>query len=256
VEHCPGLKRLLKTPHLEPNGKAIVNTQQAPTWHANCRRARPGGSLDRRVNLSLRAPAQMGWRGMEHKWRNEPCIILHQGACSRSYKPCERARAREREGVSERERGSGPCSSSPIPLSCVRMLVCSSLCPPLFFSSPSRGALDTPFYRRKEMPSCTMGCSWELTWLAGKCPEPCTGNNVAIRGGVLSPIQVVSWLSEKCLEPCSSIAVGAAWILLTSPCLHRGLENHQCHGCMWEITIACYRGKLDGTPVLFLRSLS
>jgi hypothetical protein len=43
VEHCPGLKRLLKTPHLELNRKAIVNTQQAPTWRANCRRFGPGG---------------------------------------------------------------------------------------------------------------------------------------------------------------------------------------------------------------------
>jgi hypothetical protein len=97
VEHRPGLKRLLKTPHLELNGKAIVNTQQAPTWHANCRGFGPGGSLDRQVNLSLRAPAQMGWCEMEHKWGNEPCIILHQGACSRGYKPCEKARARESE---------------------------------------------------------------------------------------------------------------------------------------------------------------
>jgi hypothetical protein len=55
------------------------------------------GSLDRRVNLSLRAPAQMGWCEMEHKRGNEPCIILHQGACSRGYKPCEGARARESE---------------------------------------------------------------------------------------------------------------------------------------------------------------
>jgi hypothetical protein len=31
---------------------------------------------------------------------NEPCIILHQGARSRGYKRCERAREREREGVS------------------------------------------------------------------------------------------------------------------------------------------------------------
>jgi hypothetical protein len=31
AEHRPGLKRLLKTPHLELNGKAFVNTQQAPT---------------------------------------------------------------------------------------------------------------------------------------------------------------------------------------------------------------------------------
>jgi hypothetical protein len=28
---------------------------------------RPRGSLDRRVKLSLRVPAQMGWREMEHK---------------------------------------------------------------------------------------------------------------------------------------------------------------------------------------------
>jgi hypothetical protein len=57
AEHRPGLKRLMKTPHLELNGKVFVNTQQAPTWRANCRRFGPGGSLDRRVRLSLRAPA-------------------------------------------------------------------------------------------------------------------------------------------------------------------------------------------------------
>jgi hypothetical protein len=77
AEHRPGLKRLLKSTHLEFSGKVFVNTQQAPTWRANCRRFGPGGSLDRRVNLSLRAPAQMGWREMGHKWRNEPCFILH-----------------------------------------------------------------------------------------------------------------------------------------------------------------------------------
>jgi hypothetical protein len=43
AEHRPGLKRLLKTPHLELNGKAFVNTQQAPTWRTNCRRFGPGG---------------------------------------------------------------------------------------------------------------------------------------------------------------------------------------------------------------------
>jgi hypothetical protein len=122
--------------------------------------------------------------------------------------------------------------------------------------SPLCGALDTPFYRHKEMPSCTIGCSWELTWLAGKCPKPCTDNNVTVGGGVSSPVEVVSWPSEKCLEPCSSTAVGAAWILLTSPCFRRRLENHRRHGCMRGTIIACYRGKLDGTPVLFLRSLS
>jgi hypothetical protein len=67
TEQCPRLKRLLETTHLELDGKLFVNTQQAPTWRANCRRFDPGGSLDRRVKLSLRVPAQMGWREMEHK---------------------------------------------------------------------------------------------------------------------------------------------------------------------------------------------
>ena len=57
AEHRPGLKRLLETTHLEVNGKLFVNTQQAPTWRANCRRFDPGGSLDRQVKLSLRVPA-------------------------------------------------------------------------------------------------------------------------------------------------------------------------------------------------------
>jgi hypothetical protein len=43
AEHRPGLKRLLETTHLELNGKLFVNTQQAPTWCANCRRSTPGG---------------------------------------------------------------------------------------------------------------------------------------------------------------------------------------------------------------------
>jgi hypothetical protein len=50
TENRPGLERLLKTTHLELDGKLFVNTQQAPTWRANCRRFDPGGSLDRRVN--------------------------------------------------------------------------------------------------------------------------------------------------------------------------------------------------------------
>jgi hypothetical protein len=53
TEHRPGLERLLETTHLELDGKLFVNTQQAPTWRANCRRFDPGGSLDRRVNCRL-----------------------------------------------------------------------------------------------------------------------------------------------------------------------------------------------------------
>jgi hypothetical protein len=43
AEQRPGLKRLLETTHLELNGKLFVNTQQAPTWHANYRCFDPGG---------------------------------------------------------------------------------------------------------------------------------------------------------------------------------------------------------------------
>jgi hypothetical protein len=97
TEQRPGLKRLLETTHLEFNRKLFVNTQQAPTWRANCRCFDPGGSLDRRVNLSLRVPAQMGWRETKHKGgKRGSCCPTHGGcACSRGYK-----RSRERERVS------------------------------------------------------------------------------------------------------------------------------------------------------------
>jgi hypothetical protein len=61
TEHRPELERLLETTHLELDGKLFVNTQQAPTWRANCRRFKPGGSLDRRVNC-CRVP-QPRWVG-------------------------------------------------------------------------------------------------------------------------------------------------------------------------------------------------
>jgi hypothetical protein len=62
MEHRPGLERLLETTHLELDGKLFVNTQQAPTWRANCRRFDPGGgSLDRRVNC--RRVPQPRWVG-------------------------------------------------------------------------------------------------------------------------------------------------------------------------------------------------
>jgi hypothetical protein len=79
AEYHPGLKRLLKTTHLELNGKLFVNTQQAPTWRANCRRFGPGGSIGQPVNLSLRAPAQMGWREMEHKGKTRFVLSRTRG---------------------------------------------------------------------------------------------------------------------------------------------------------------------------------
>jgi hypothetical protein len=61
TENRPGLERLLETTHLELDGKLFVNTQQAPTWRANCRRFDPGGSLDRQVNC--RRVPQPRWVG-------------------------------------------------------------------------------------------------------------------------------------------------------------------------------------------------
>jgi hypothetical protein len=43
MEQRPGLERLLETTHLELDEKLFVNTQQATTWRANCRRFDPGG---------------------------------------------------------------------------------------------------------------------------------------------------------------------------------------------------------------------
>jgi hypothetical protein len=61
TEHRPRLERSLETTHLELDGKLFVNTQQAPTWCANCRHFDPGGSLDRRVNC--RRVSQPRWVG-------------------------------------------------------------------------------------------------------------------------------------------------------------------------------------------------
>jgi hypothetical protein len=77
-----------------------------------CRRFDPGGSLDRRVKLSLCVPAQMGWREMEHKGGNAARVILRQGdalavgvtsvregererACSSARPPARRPSSRE-----------------------------------------------------------------------------------------------------------------------------------------------------------------
>jgi hypothetical protein len=69
TEHHPGLERLLETTHLELDGKLFVNTQQAPTWRANCRCFDPGGSLDRRVNC--RCVSQPNWVGARQDTKGE-----------------------------------------------------------------------------------------------------------------------------------------------------------------------------------------
>jgi hypothetical protein len=107
---------------------------------------------------------------------------------SRRERGRERERERERRGPAPARLLLSLCRAS-TRLSC-HVFVCLYARTFVRFFPPSpHGALDTPFYRHKEMPSCTMGCSWELTWLAGKCPKPCIDNNVAV-GGVSSPVEV------------------------------------------------------------------
>jgi hypothetical protein len=104
TEHRPGLERLLETAHLELDGKLFVNTQQAPTWRANCRRFDPGGSLDRRVNCR-RVPqprwvgARRSAKGGERRKRGNPrpsCLSRAQVgcACSRGLQASAREGAR------------------------------------------------------------------------------------------------------------------------------------------------------------------
>jgi hypothetical protein len=57
TEHHPGLERLLETAHLELDGKLFVNTQQAPTWRANCRCFETQGVPGPTSELSSCAPA-------------------------------------------------------------------------------------------------------------------------------------------------------------------------------------------------------
>jgi hypothetical protein len=133
TEHRSGLERLLETTHLELDGKLFVNTQQAPTWRANCRHFDPGGSLDRRVNC--RHVSQSRWVGA--RWSTK--------------------------GGRNRQRGNPRPSCCPAPRSGALMRR-----PVLPRGQPSRtSALDLPFIGVRRGCRCTMGgCSSVLTCLA------------------------------------------------------------------------------------------
>jgi hypothetical protein len=82
AEHRPGLKRLLKTTHLELNGKLFVNTQQAPTWRANCRRFGPGGVPGPTSKFVAACPCPDGLARDGTQGESVTCIISRQGVCS------------------------------------------------------------------------------------------------------------------------------------------------------------------------------
>jgi hypothetical protein len=133
-------------------------------------------------------------------------------------------RERERERVRERESLRAACLVCPAyprrpTLSVLQHLSTTCL----------RKALDIPFYRYKEMPSCTRGVAM--------CYH-------GWRRCALSPVHELTWPSEKFLEPCRSTAVGASWILLTLSCFRRGLRAIRRHGRTRGTIITCCRSNL------------
>jgi hypothetical protein len=88
----------------------------------------------------------------------------------------ERGRERERESLRASVSVYLVCPAS----RCQRVSTCLCVHLPSSTCLSLRKALDIPFYRYKEMPSCTMGCSYVLTWLAEKRLEPCTRANVVV----------------------------------------------------------------------------
>ena len=79
---------------------------------------------------------------------------------------------------------------------------------------------------------------------------PCVHANVAVRE-VLEPYVRGIVAVGEVLEPCRSTAVGAAGILLTSPCFRRGLRTTVVMDARGEPSLLVYRGEPDGTSVLF-----
>jgi hypothetical protein len=86
-------------------------------------------------------------------------------------------------------------------------------------------------------------------------PEPYVHANVAV-GEVLEPCACDVVAIGGALESYRSTAVGAAGTLLTSPCFHRGLGTSVVMGAREESSLLVTEASLDGTPVLFPRSLS
>jgi hypothetical protein len=76
--HCCAVSTLLQST-IGASSHCAAGAPDSPVNYSGCRRFDRGGSLERRVKLSLRVPAQMGWREMEHKGENAARVILRQG---------------------------------------------------------------------------------------------------------------------------------------------------------------------------------
>jgi hypothetical protein len=86
-------------------------------------------------------------------------------------------------------------------------------------------------------------------------PAPCVHANVAV-GEVLEPYACGIVVVGGVLEPYRSTAVRAAGTLLTFPCFRRGLRTAVVMDARGEPSLLVTGASLDGTPVLFPRSLS
>jgi hypothetical protein len=82
--------------------------------------------------------------------------------------------------------------------------------------------------------------------------EPYVHANVAV-GEVLGPCVHGVVAVGGAFEPCRSTAVGT---LLTSPCFRKGLRATIVMDARGEPSLPVNGASLDGTPVLFPRSLS
>jgi hypothetical protein len=149
TEHRPGLERLLETAHLKLDGKLFVNTQQAPTWRANCRCFETGGSLGRRVKC--RRVPQPRW--VRARWSakggRQAAGARERGRWkSRGLRVCPAPGSGALAvGGYKRPRGSG--SERPR----------ASACPVLFPARPTlcKRALVLPFIGARRGSRCTMG---------------------------------------------------------------------------------------------------
>jgi hypothetical protein len=86
-------------------------------------------------------------------------------------------------------------------------------------------------------------------------PEPCVHANVVV-GEVLEPCVCGILAVRGAHESCRSTAIGAAGMLLTSPCFRRGLRTTVVMDAHGEPSLLVTGASLDGTPVLFPRSPS
>jgi hypothetical protein len=139
TEHRPRLERLLETTHLKLDGKLFVNTQQAPTWRANCRRLDPRGSLDRRVNCCC--VSQPRWVGARRDTKGENSKGKLRPSCCPTPRADGCACSKGLQAFAwERERGREPYASARSPAR------------PTFHTR----ALDLPFIDVRRGPRCTM----------------------------------------------------------------------------------------------------